>query len=379
MPAPGGAAIDHLYARALIELREPALATLETASGLCDGWIRTFLGQLHAAIGNLPSHDFLAAFKPSVAFFDLHPIVIGHDPLKAALSLACFIIGGPSLGTTALVIPEEALGEDGLYLPHLNVVLRGGWGPVAAEGTAGGVRLTWTDGLSVAVPCGLTPEADEAHGRLLYLESVDGWPVLNPIAQTRNPLLPVLPQPEPDANPLEVATLAAGLGLLKEVWPLGHAATRRFLHSAILQPVLPDHSTSVTLDFLQGTFIASCRDAVQVADALVHEGSHARLAVLLRADPLILDDSLEQFDSPWRRDKRPLKGLLNGVHAFLNVALFYRHLADKRPEMADYASEIFEVQRGKVKKGWATCAASARATALGQTFLGELEAEVDKL
>lgn len=379
LPAPGGSAIDLYGTRAVLELRPIALQTLESAAASGSGWIRRVLGNLHETIARLPLHDFVAAFRPSVAFFNLHPVIRERDPVAAALSLVRFVIGGPAHAATRLVVPEEAIPAAGLYVPHLNLVLESGCGPVAAQAVGDHVRLTWTDGFAVDVAqpgVGAPPESGE---RFLALPCVEGWPILNPIGEAHDPDLAVAPAPATSISGLELATLGEGQELLREVWPAAYATTRRFLHSAILQPTPGDHTTSITLDFLQGTFIASCRDAVQVADALVHEGSHARLALLLRADPLLLDDGEARHVSPWRPDARPLKGVLNGVHAFLNVALFYRRLVASRADLADEARHLYETQRDKVRAAWVTCAAHASPTPLGRLFLAELGREVQAL
>lgn len=379
LPAPGGEAADLYAARAILELRPLALATMEKAASASHGALRGFLARLYGVIASLPPHDFAAAFKPSVAFFHLHPSIIERDAIEAALSLVRFVVGGPNMAGTALVIPEQAIPDAGLYLPHLNVVLSADCGPVAVQGGEDHVRLTWTDGEAVEVPHAGTGGAAADGERLFALPLVHGWPILNPLPEANDPVLAVAPAPAMSLSGLELSALAEGHELLQAVWPLAYAATRRFLHSAILQPVPEDYTTSITLDFLQGTFIASCRDAVQVADALVHEGSHARLALLLRADPLLAYDGEARFASPWRGDPRPLKGVLNGVHAFLNVALFYRRLADRRPDLADDAGALYETQRAKVRTAWATCTEHARPTALGRIFMEELDREVAEL
>jgi HEXXH motif-containing protein len=325
-------------------------------------------------------HDFLAAFKPSIAFFNLHPAIVERDPTDAALKLVRFVAGAPGLQAGGFVIPEQALGHEGLYFPHLNVVATAGHGPLAVQLGPDGARLTWTDGVAADLPAGrFELPRPNAGGRLLPLPVAAGWPVLNPIAEANDEQLAVVPAPAMSLAAEELALIDEAHDLLHEVWPQAYAATRRFLHSAIVQPLPQDHTTSVTLDFLQGTFIASLRDAVQVADAMVHEGSHARLALLLRADPLVIDDNVARHASPWRPDPRPLKGVISGVHAFLNVAWFYRRMAERRRDLAAHAGEVYETQRRKVREAWALCEATAEPTPLGRMFLNELAAEVERL
>lgn len=380
LPAPAGLGIDRLHARTIAALRPPALEVLAHAHDVSDGWTRRFVAGLHDTLASMPMHDWLPAFNQSVAFFNLHPVVVGRDPLAAALALVRFVVGAPGLTHGGFVIPEAAIPPAGLYLPHLSVVVGPGDGPLAVQLGSDAVRLTWTDGASIDLPKGRVElQRPDADGRLLPTPAVAGWPVLNGVPEAHDADLAVQPAPAASIGAEELSLVEQAHELLQEVWPEAAAATRRFLHSVIVQPAAPDHTTSITLDFLQGTFIASVRDAVQLADAMVHEGSHARLALLLRSDPLVLDDGVARHPSPWRRDLRPLKGVINGVHAFLNVALFYRRLAERRPDLSDVATELYLAQRSKVLEAWELCAAVAQPTPLGQRFLGEMAHEVARL
>lgn len=380
LPTTAGSGIDRVHARTIAALREPALELLAYAHELADGWTQRVVTGLHDTLSAMPVHDWLAAFRPSVAFFNLHPLVVARDPLGAALALVRFVVGAPGLARGGFVIPEAAFSPSGLYFPHLGVVVAPGEGPLAVQLGSEVVRMTWTDGASVDLPIGNfeLPRPDDGQ-RLLSVPAVAGWPLINPVPEANDAELVVQPPPAGSISAEQLGLVEQAHELLQDVWPEAAAATQRFLHSLIVQPSADDHTTSITLDFLQGTFIASLRDAVQVADAMVHEGSHARLALLLRGDPLVVGDGVARHVSPWRSDPRPLKGVVNGVHAFLNVSLFYRRLAERRPELADMATQLYELQRGKVREAWAVCVAHAQPTALGRIFLDELALEVERL
>ncbi|UBU14966.1 HEXXH motif domain-containing protein [Nonomuraea gerenzanensis] len=61
-----------------------------------------------------------------------------------------------------------------------------------------------------------------------------------------------------------------------------------------------------------------------LASALAHEVQHAKLTVLLYLVDLIKPDPEARYYAPWRRDPRPLSGLLHGTYAHLGVADFWR-------------------------------------------------------
>ncbi|MFI5678974.1 aKG-HExxH-type peptide beta-hydroxylase [Streptomyces cellulosae] len=70
--------------------------------------------------------------------------------------------------------------------------------------------------------------------------------------------------------------------------------------------------------------IARPSSAVALAETLVHEFQHSKLAALLHLFPLLEDDREERYYAPWRADPRHLTGLLHGAYAFTGVAGFWR-------------------------------------------------------
>ena len=80
-----------------------------------------------------------------------------------------------------------------------------------------------------------------------------------------------------------------------------------------------------------------------MSEALIHEFSHNKLAMLFELDPLLHNAESQRFLSPLRPDPRPLRGVLLAVHAFLPVARFYEKLlrSSQEPPCG-----------GAVKKNW---------------------------
>lgn len=86
----------------------------------------------------------------------------------------------------------------------------------------------------------------------------------------------------------------------------------------------PTRHVSSTYSHLPGA-IFLCHDSNPSlqAETLVHEFCHDALHALLARDPLFIGGEAEAlYYSPWREDPRPLRGILLGAHAFLNVARF---------------------------------------------------------
>ncbi|MEU9910655.1 HEXXH motif-containing putative peptide modification protein [Streptomyces sp. NPDC051001] len=62
---------------------------------------------------------------------------------------------------------------------------------------------------------------------------------------------------------------------------------------------------------------------------LLHESSHLRLILLLELDPLVTVAEGATFDSPVRKDPRPLWGMLMAVHAFARITAFHGRAHDR--------------------------------------------------
>lgn len=384
LPGPAGASIDAVQAWVASRLADRALAQLAGCAPVGQPAVAATLASLHAAVSALPPTARIAAFRTALAHDHLRGDRIAPDPVGSALRLVRFLVGAPDI-SVCLVLPPEALPAAGLYLPHLHALLDGGAGPVAVESGADRVRFTWLDGVVADVPAegvdaaDADPADDEAAGpRLRWLPRVAGWPLLNGLPELREAPIEMEPQPHPEPSAREREEFEAGVALLRSAWPAADAACGRYFDSVLLQPLLEAHTTSVTLERLHGAFITSILDAVQVAEALCHEGSHTRLALLLMVDPLLENGPEAVHPSPWRSDPRPLRGLLNGIHAFVNVCVYYQRVAQQLPS-PERAEMVFKEQRARVRTAWKHFAPRARPTPVGASLLTDLEREVKAL
>ncbi|MEU9226752.1 HEXXH motif domain-containing protein [Streptomyces massasporeus] len=114
------------------------------------------------------------------------------------------------------------------------------------------------------------------------------------------------------------------------------------VHPAMIRAIVPFGRTGISpppLPFVQvsassgdsfgGMLIVRPASALALAETLVHELQHSKLAALLHLFPLLDDDRAERYYAPWRTDPRHLTGLLHGAYAFTGVAGFWRdRLAD---------------------------------------------------
>ncbi|MET9735677.1 HEXXH motif domain-containing protein [Streptomyces sp. NPDC006458] len=122
--------------------------------------------------------------------------------------------------------------------------------------------------------------------------------------------------------------------------------------------------------------IARPASALALAETLVHEFQHSKLAALLHLFPLLDDDREERYYAPWRADPRHLTGLLHGAYAFTGVAGFWRdRLAGKEPcEQAGYHFALRRLQSRLVVR---TLLTSGRLTAQGTAVVSGLARTLD--
>ncbi|MFJ2345421.1 HEXXH motif domain-containing protein [Streptomyces antimycoticus] len=116
-------------------------------------------------------------------------------------------------------------------------------------------------------------------------------------------------------------------------------------------------------------------DPLTLAAALVHEAQHIKLSALMDLVPLIEGGLEEIHYAPWRLDPRPLRGLLQGVYAFMGVTGFWWdrvRRAEPGPARESAAFE-FALRRAQTASGLRTLLAHAELTPRGAEFLHRLE------
>jgi hypothetical protein len=74
-------------------------------------------------------------------------------------------------------------------------------------------------------------------------------------------------------------------------------------------------------------YLDTCGGALQIFEALVHESAHHHLRFEEANGPLIDPTHTRLYDSPLRRNPRPLRGILLAFHALVYICAAYRELA----------------------------------------------------
>ncbi|MFB7085393.1 HEXXH motif-containing putative peptide modification protein [Streptomyces sp. NPDC056296] len=157
--------------------------------------------------------------------------------------------------------------------------------------------------------------------------------------------------------------------LIRAVVPCGR--------TALAPPAPPAVAVSASSgDSFGAMLISRPGSALALAETLVHEFQHSKLAALLHLFPLLDDDREERFYAPWRADPRHLTGLLHGAYAFTGVTGFWRdRLAE--PEHAEAAAYHFALRRLQSRLVVRTLLTSARLTAPGRRLVEGLARTLD--
>ncbi|MFF5156521.1 HEXXH motif domain-containing protein [Streptomyces sp. NPDC000348] len=175
-----------------------------------------------------------------------------------------------------------------------------------------------------------------------------------------------------------VAILATGEGAGPgRLDPAVIRAVVPWARTGLLPPPPPDVRVSASSGDSYGAMvIARPSSPLALAETLVHEFQHSKLAALIHLFPLLRDDRAERYYAPWRPDPRHLTGLLHGAYAFTGVAGFWRdRLSD--PEHAETAAYHFALRRTQSRLVVRTLLTSGRLTGTGHALVTGLARTLD--
>jgi uncharacterized protein len=114
-------------------------------------------------------------------------------------------------------------------------------------------------------------------------------------------------------------------------------------------------------------------DPVTLALLLIHEFQHVKLGAVLDLYDLFDLSDTRLYYAPWREDKRPIEGLLQGTYAHIGVTDFWR--VRQRVAIgpaADEAGKQFSRWRAHTATAIETLADSGALTSLGEEFVAEM-------
>jgi HEXXH motif-containing protein len=373
--------VDELQVKSILGRRDrmaEAFAETRLDAGLADfvrglsnahamSALRVFDGAWAAAMFRQRPRHIIddAPFEPDLA-----------DRVRWALACAAEQDGAPG---GVIVPPPLGAALQYLYFPDSHVLLYVGDGPVAILRQEQRIRVTNGDGRCFTLPRGpgAIPTGVHARGPLLALDHAGPWPLLNgiPFFGEFVPGTPASPEEARKGR----SVITEGLQLLDAVWPALKAFAERWLRGVLVLKY-PGYSRSHTSVHAPQVLMCSTESAVKVGEAICHELSHARMFILLENDTILNDDYAPIHRSVWRRDGRPLIGVVNGVHAFLNVCRYYERL--KKVDATRWGKEadtVLKVQRPKIAEAWSYIQQHAVWTESGARVAHSLDTAVQEL
>ena len=107
-----------------------------------------------------------------------------------------------------------------------------------------------------------------------------------------------------------------------------------------------------------------------MAETLLHELQHSKLNALLDLVPLQRPGTDRPCYAPWRRDPRPLSGLLHGIYAFVGVTEYWHRRWRSQPASADHTAAFhFVHHQEQVRDALRALGPTPELTEVGDRFL----------
>jgi HEXXH motif-containing protein len=159
---------------------------------------------------------------------------------------------------------------------------------------------------------------------------VPGSPIVLAPAVVCHPRRLVVTGPLPGAGP----RLARALRLALIAWPEAHREI--LLRTRVVVPVIEPRTVSWSIAARPGVSFINLhgKTTVDLADDLLHETAHHHLHDRQEVEDLLRrgpdTGEVQAFDSPWRRARRPLHGLLHGAFTFTFRAGLFRRILRAR-------------------------------------------------
>jgi HEXXH motif-containing protein len=154
------------------------------------------------------------------------------------------------------------------------------------------------------------------------------------------------------------------------------AATTRTL-VPLARPGPTRSSSSTDIASFGAVALSLPRDALSMAEVLVHEAHHAVMGAMTDIEPLVMPGSAFVGYAPWRDDPRPAGALLQGIFAHFGMGRFWRERCTvDSPERRRRATAEFARLRMITSRAAETLLRSGALTGAGQELLTEIRAQL---
>lgn len=373
LPELGATSHERLKFLSVFKLREKILHLFSNAIQNSSSSTEQYFENCLNLVKSMSAIDFVTTFDHPYAYNILLKD-LSEDPLQKSFSLLPFLADSPVPLNSTFVFPPQSSGSNNVYLPHVHLLLVGNHESIGASNQDTILRATWNDGFSLTIPKTGIDKNSHQVSRIYKGHKVGQWRVLNGMNEV-NHCPEKIESHHPSSD--ELNNLQKGLQLLHEVWPEAYFANTALVNKILILAKPGSFSNSWTSPYFQGAICTSVHSPIQVGDAICHESSHSRIHLLMEIDPLLIDDGEKIHVSPWRKDLRPLRGILLGVHAFINVCMYYHLLNVHRP--SNHHKEIFNKHFTEVVTGCSYLEKNATWTRVGNSIMDEMSLIVSQL
>jgi len=315
-----------------------------------------------AHLGAIAAVAAIAARAPATVTV---PVISGavHLPTLGRLLLNC---AGPSRpvridATATINVTEQAVivrSGDGSWRLDRADLLAGGSSGVTASGT--GMAAEWQPVRMLRAP-GLTVALEDTDP---YRDSHQ-WPAAARLSDS-------------EFARWQERFLAAWQEIGREHGMYGPALAMGLTTVTPLIPSPEGHHISAAARNAFGAVAAALpADPVILALLLIHEFQHVKLGAVLDLYDLFDRSDTRLYHAPWRADKRPIEGLLQGTYAHLAVTDFWRARQRVATDSASgEAGKQFTRWRAHTAAAIETLSDSGSLTSLGAQFVDEMRHSV---
>ena len=129
----------------------------------------------------------------------------------------------------------------------------------------------------------------------------------------------------------DIGVYDKAIEIAQSTWEDGFEEIRAFTNVVVPRVGTPEEHICFTVSSRQGAIFLDPLDPIELIENIVHETAHVKLRCIQFFDPIIKDteDDERRFKVAWRKDKRPLTGILEGCYVFMHVAEIVRALNEK--------------------------------------------------
>ena len=182
-------------------------------------------------------------------------------------------------------------------------------------------------------------------------------------------------------DPEVIRILGDAVQGIKDVWSEAYTDLLSFSQVVVPFGVVGAGLVGSSNENLAGVSILRIRPSSipALAANLLHENAHKRFMALTRISPFLKNDVIERVSSPWRRDPRPVRGVLYGLHAFTIVAKFYHYAISSGLPWAESLEPKFHKELKLLLQGRDTIYRYGKLTPFGEHFFQGLDEAINSL